>query len=1063
MHTELNQNTTGKLVQGGGPPPPPPPPASKPPAPPPPPGMPGAPPPPGSLPGNKTASPAKAPAEMNGNERKAWINRLKFHQVYPDDPRVLIDLGLSAPGQSALRAIPDREKEAHTETSRQYFRDNVLLLLNAIYDYPAEVRAPYEKELNAQLAQYAKDPKGLVNCYLALLHYQALLKLAQDKDPEYLQAREDAHNLQTEYDHLWKEFQAAREKGNADAASHIRTQMQAIVEDLKTKRGQIPNRKPMLDTNLDAFVQQYSPLKSAEKKAKEDVARLSAELVQTEQKAGTVYDPNKRFENKVQLLRQQLVQAEALVKDTSQAALLGTDELTKQEEKYQSALKIYRALEAKRSLFQEPDSWKSVKNIKLKGQAEKPKAAGDLSDPEFARCMVVVPAGGMMRREFNIRFLSLAQQIRLAEFFSESEAQLEEVLPTDTDKQRELMRVIEQTLQFNPSVTFITLMDIAQGRIRREEHTWANTKNFLEKTIIDPKIHPKYEDLEYRYNMHTFHPDAKDTPEKQAYIDDNKRRGITFSRFDSGQGQRSYDFKRAIDISYLTEIQLARLALFFAQRAQEFGADDTLNIELLQKRVNDVLNATDMRFETLIDIAEGHLIRTQNTFAPNNLVETFAAQTKTTGKEPDYSAAIRQREDFVQQKLAAEALEKQKAKERAEQQRQEALIREQQAEAERSAQIDETAQRIMQSLIDLFPSANLDDKRVMHVFIPYIAQQVNAIEDEMLRKLMHNHFSGQIEDYGALVSTASASSNIPRTHSAPDVMQSVHNPQHNPEPGVSTPLRFSSGNIQQESHEQKPTRPLVEREKVYNNFGIDKVVMLGVSKVSDPLHWHQRYKTDRDARLLRGTHFVTNLLMNPEKVNMRAFLQDATINVANWGNTWQRFKNHRLHNNQSVQQELSALHRLTMELGFEMPDDENEQKKLVESKLETLLKDKTTSPEALAFYEDMQRYKPFRAFLLEQQNNPKTNQLHKLMILKGMVLSMMEKHHLERNGTHDDFTSLCTHVLDNIDKLAGKQESRTLNDPQYDKACIDAFTQYQAQRALCLKPEVDATSRKSLS
>lgn len=1049
--------------QGASPPAPPPPPA--PPSPgsiPPPPPPPG-----GKAPFGKLAAKAiadKALAEMSEVERRTWINKLKFNDIYPDDSRTLVDLGFANPSTVQSKTITNAQ---YKQPSQAYYQAEVLKLLNQAYGYPAEILDLYKAEIEKELKGY-KDSKGLINTYHSLHKWNCFLKLHSVQDQNYLQTKATAEQLQGEYAALLTEFQVIKEQtkvstGEEQASAFeqlamIKARMQEKIEQLKNMHDKVKISKASLDTNQADFARVYSALKTKEQSAKKEIDRLNAEIAKKSKDAGnSLLDPNGMIQQELNALDEELSAAQTKLQEAIDATQEKLVDISAAEEKYKDTYQKVKEQLAIRSLLEEPPSWKSIKNMKIGAKMDEKKVSAN-EDPEFVRCMEVNNG----KRSFNIRFLSAAQQARLAWFFAAEGKDVQELLPINRDQQRALMIAIDGRLGQVEKLNFKMLMDIAEGKIKREAGTGSGfgANDLLKNIITDDSVHPNYAALEAQYNLYNFHKDFKDDELKNAFIETNKERGITFIAEPIVKGKKPYDFKRKIDISYLTESQTDRLARFLSKSENEFIKEGGVDIEALSTRLNTVLNDTNLSFEKFCDIIEGHLERTPGNFAPQDNYACLETAVRTVGNPPHYETIVQQRKDDIQRKIEEEAERRRQEQEsRAEEKRlaEEEKQRKKQALAE---QAQEQAQKIIADFDDMVPNADFSKSKIFRIFELYLKTEIAQIEDATLKEMVDEHLQTHLLTL------------------RPDLtVLDLPNPDDNDnksvvmQPPARNPVLFSSSSQLNAQHERASDGSVdlnekmdIQHEDPISPIAKDKISEVKVSKTNalglsirelsesraaaDPAKWKADIETNVESRKLKAQYYAVSLLLNPTSIDMNDMLQNATTDFRSWTRKWQSLTNKVQSSTKlsSTLPELNAIQSLIIELSLSIPEDATKVNKFLQQAASNASFRNPINPIETALLEEITQSQGVADFLHANQQHPDRMELNKLAIIKGMILERLEYYKYERHYMKDNFGATCEHILNEIDKQAGDAYDVLKNDPGNDAFCKHLYEKYKADR-----------------
>lgn len=1058
-HTNISFYFQSSGPQGGPPPAPPP---GK--VPPPPPGN--MPPPPGSKgPFGKLGAKAiadKALAEMSASERKAWVNKLKFNDVYPDDSRILIDLGFANPINVQSKAIGNAQ---HKQPSQTYYQTETLRLLNQAYEYPAEILDLYKAEIEKELKGY-KDSKGLINTYHSLHKWHCLLKLHLAQDQNYLKTKASAEQLQSEYAALLTEFQDLKEQtkalqGDAQASAFerlaiLKSQMQEKVAQLKSMYDEIKVSKPSLDANQANFDTLYSTLKTAEQNAQKEIDNIHAEIEQKSKNVGnTILDPDGMIQREVDALEIKLIAAQEKLQDTIAATAAKKADIDTAERKYKDMYQKVKEQLAIRSLLEEPPTWKSIKNMKVGAQMDEKKVSTS-EDPEFVRCMEV--DGG--KRSFNIRFLSAAQQARLAWFFAAEKKDVQELLPINREQQRALMIAIDGRLGQVEKLNFKVLMDIAEGRVKREADTWSgfSANDLLKNIVTNDSVHPNYAALEAQYNRYTFHKDFKEDEIKNAFIETNKEHGITFIAEPIIKGKKPYDFKRKIDISYLTEAQTDRLARFLSKSENEFIKEGGVDIAALSTRLNTVLNDTNLSFEKFCDIIEGHLERAPSTFAPQDNYACLEAAVRTVGNPPSYETIVQQRKDYIQRKIEEEAERRRQEQEARAEAKRLADEEKQHKKQELAEQAQEQARIIIEGFGEIIPNADFSNPKIVSTFELYLKAEMMKIEDATLKEMVDEHLQERLRT----LRPDSTEPELPKpddNDNTPVVMQ----------PTVKSPMLFSpppQADIQLEPSSQKAKDEISELKVAKTNaLGLSIRQLNESREEADPTKWQADVETNVESRKLKGQYYAATLLLNPVSMDMNQMLQNATTDFRSWTRKWQSLSNKVQSSSKlsSTLPELNAIQSLIIELNLAIPEDATKVNKFLQQATNNASYRNPINPTEIALLGEITQSQGIADFLHANQQHPDRMGLNKLAIIKGMILERLEYYKYERHYMKDNFGATCEHILQEIDKQAGNTYDVLKNDPKHDAFCKHLYDKYKADRDYFLTHTYQSSASKPRS
>lgn len=603
------------------------------------------PPPPGGSKGSRTKENTSTQlASLKASLRMAWVddpNGLGLAQLnvayFPDDDALLAQIGASLANRGKLMpdesTIQNKVKSLLQRAIKAQFTE-----LFQLAEEDPERAMPLIKRIDEKTKNWKKGSAGLNDCYqflqkelpkLRAVSKQAKAQedLTYDKDYQALQKKKA--DIDHEYEKLYQQYQKAK----GDEQTKIYVKLQAVIHKLDEERANIKTYKSALEESKKR-VQQLQAQMGAPLKAREDaIAKLRAKILILQNPHGYT-DPDTLQENRktIQQLEKDIKAHENIEigskeeRDANEAALAKAYQAVQENEQKVAKANLLIAL------FVSPPSFKEVMKAerkkehtpakRLDGEAFDTKGMylGDKNDE---------PAS---KRKFDARFLNANQLSRLARFFSHEAG---EYAISDNDSLLELMAGINGALGVNQYLNFNVLMDIAEGRIKRKPDTFASyNANLLldEETILhDSSRKPNYDKLLERANHY------RD-------VELNKKRGITISK-----GGKYNERQRSIEIDYLNDKQLQRLQQFFAQSEEDLlTSEGKPDKEAITSRLNKLLNITELAYEDIIDIAQGHLVRKASHASQNHFVLLLEGIERK-GKAPDYEAAVKQRADYIEE------------------------------------------------------------------------------------------------------------------------------------------------------------------------------------------------------------------------------------------------------------------------------------------------------------------------------------------------------------------------------------------------------------------------------
>ncbi len=580
-------------------------------------------------------------AELNANERPSWINsnegldidKLKV-AYFPKDTQILATLNVAEANAGKLLPEDPAQKSQVLSLLQTKVREQLAALFLLADSEPQAVSTLF-KQIDAKVKNWKNGSAGLNDCYdffsneLPKLQKKATkaqvaVDMSQDKDYQALLKKKQA--LDIEYDTLYQQYQ----RSNPQKQSEIFEKLDVVIKKIDEARDQIKSHKTSLEDSKEKVRQLQKKIAAPEKAKQDAIANLRNKIRILENPSGYT-DPDTQQENRkiIQQLTQEITAEERRPLGTdeelqaNQAALTKANELVQKYEVNVAKAAIFK------ELFEHPDSWKEVMKAERskvnRGGKHAVKHTFDTKGMYMGENNEKAPSD----RQFDARFLDANQLSRLARFFSHHAG---EYTISDNDSVYDLIKNINGVLGINEQLNFDVLMDIAEGKIKRKAGVYADyiAMNFLDEAsiVVDNSRKPNYDHLLMR-------------AENFRNAELNKQRGITVRK--SG---KYFEHARSIDLSYLTDTQMEKLQTFFGTSNNDLRSEDgSIDKNAVNERINNLLNRTNLAFEDIIDVAEGHLVR-KTPLAPNEHF-TLLLNVERKGKAPDYDAAVQQRVDYI--------------------------------------------------------------------------------------------------------------------------------------------------------------------------------------------------------------------------------------------------------------------------------------------------------------------------------------------------------------------------------------------------------------------------------
>ncbi|MGE3319311.1 MAG: hypothetical protein AB7I18_08435, partial [Candidatus Berkiella sp.] len=577
----------------------------------------------------------------------------KFKVAYfPDDDALLSQIGTANTNKGKLLPEENTIQNKVKTTLQQAVKAQFTELFKLAEQDPQRAQSLL-KRIDEKNKNWKRGSSGLNDCYQFLQQelpkLQAAAKQAKAQadlthDKEYIALQKKKAAIDKEYESLYQQYQQA--KGEKQAL--IYEQLKAVIHKLDEERANIKTYKSSLEESRKQVRQLEAQIAAPERAREEAIAKLRAKILILQNPHGYT-DPDTLQEN-----RKMIKQLEKDIKAHESLEIGSKEESEANQAALHKALKAVEENEKKVAkanvligLFVSPASFKEVMKAERKKEH---KGAKRLEGTTFDTKGMYLgdkndePAN---KRKFDARFLDANQLSRLARFFSHEAG---EYTISDNDSLLELMAGINGVLGVNQHLNFDILMDIAEGRIKRKPDTFAsyNANLLLDEAhiVYDQSRKPNYAKLLER-------------AENYRDLELNKKRGITISK-----GGKYNERQRAIDISYMTTQQMEKLQQFFGRSKNELrNSDGEPDRDAITERINDLLNRTNLAYEDIIDISEGHLVR-KAAHTNNEHFTLLIEGVERKGKAPNYEASVKQRADFI----AEQARQRQAALEAARQQ-----------------------------------------------------------------------------------------------------------------------------------------------------------------------------------------------------------------------------------------------------------------------------------------------------------------------------------------------------------------------------------------------------------
>ncbi len=577
------------------------------------------------------------------------LNSLKLH-YYPH-AALIEKIGL--PTNKEGDVIPENETEIK-EKLEVLTKADIEALLSELFQMNDTIALPFMKKLEVKVKNWKASPYGLNDCHKFLVQTavewrQAARKaqlMVDPSDPFYARFQEkqrSADNLLEQYHTLLEQYHALSDK-EVQETSAILSKIQENINELKAQKEKIKPVTHQLAELRKALAKaeghRLDRIKGIENKI--EALKLENEILQS------AFDPMREFEEiiakndqSLEALAQQLSHPDPIVFAGEQ------QEIDKARRDFQKIVEENDKIQLLQSLFNPPESWLEIskKKVKLPTKAKK----------ELDSTGMVSASPVQEERAFDIQFLPIIAINNLSRFFA-PDYQAHLAYMQDKNGLIELMNRINAMTRMNDKINFNYLMDIAQGKMTRPHNYYPsdNPQKIFDKVEVNPSVTPDYTALLARSNRHfnirdpaieiSADPErAFDKTHFQQYCQD---RGIIFEP--PLNKRKYYLYHRQIDLDYLNTEQMHHLSRFFEKYPGEFltgeGKPDVVKII---KYVNDLFDNTGLSFEEVMDIASGHLLRSDEKMANNDPRYALAFDVKRVGLPPDYAAFIKQRQDYL--------------------------------------------------------------------------------------------------------------------------------------------------------------------------------------------------------------------------------------------------------------------------------------------------------------------------------------------------------------------------------------------------------------------------------
>ncbi len=781
-----------------------------------------------------------------------------------------------------------------------------------------------------------------------------------------------------------RQLEAYNQAASEPAQSSLLAQMEQTIKKLEAEKNKIQDFSAALRENEAAMNQALA----VRQKRIDDIANKIVKLETENQRLAQMFDPAGEFtsriksnDNEIALYQQQLDNPLQDVIEKEEAEIIKATEGAKKTKEKQFKSTIMRAL------FAPPQTWLDLQK-KLRAQP----AIGKKSKEEMDFTGLV--ANDAQKPQIDLTFLPFDAFANIARF-SADDLGAYQTFTADREGAIALMKKVNGMMKFNPKINFNSLMDVATGKIKRKPGDFApnSPTQFFQNSVETPGIETDYAGLLKRSQNHFFHQDEKAL---ESYC---KERGIEIKK----TGGQYYDYKRNIDLSYLTPEQWLNLATFFATKEKEFlTPDGVANQVLLQQHINDVFTKTGLSYEELMTITAGHLIRQPGKYAKVDPRFALFDVTKQ-GAAPDANHFIAQRRVFLEEKKRKEEAERQRlAEEKA--QAQEAIVQAAAAlpiEPSSPASGSESPLSAVSAAPSPLSSADSSPR----------AELPRASVPEMPEKppvpLPASPLSVKAMEPAAAKADVPAIPVMAAAAGAP-LLALPSSSQDRIRPSS---LRLSRHGAPAEG-------------KTTTGLGLDKAALVNLKNSNAPAHSAlllEKQETKDQGRHMEAIYQAVSFLLSPDTTKMTELFEKAHRRSV-WFSG--RFAD------PISETELKELQEFCMQLNFtgKLNNDDPRQ-------FQTLLglaAHKTTTVQ-LDWLTKIKEMPHLRVFLDQVNQKTEREPYYKLLVLKGYLYHLQAKYGEGASSMKYKMGAVCQHLLDTIDQTS------LVNVPPEQKQAVQAF------------------------
>lgn len=616
-------------------------------------------------------------SDFSTDERNAWVNKLKLGSMYPQDKELLSSLKIS--DAKAGQKFDDSTLTSKVEAELRHRIKQFWAEIDEVSKADSSLTASIFDYANKNANKVWSGENGLGNCYDYLSKQMIKIReqareikakqiMEQEKDPRYLKAISESKVLLDQFNALATQYLA--DTATPAQRETLYTQMEQLKKKIEEKRKNLPS-DDALQVNKAALNELHLVINRRMKKHEQTIKKLSDEI------APYVGEEAKKMDAAIleefkSLVEKNLTEIKRLKEeqDNPPQEVVEAENAKKAELEQKIELSEQKAARMRvlKALYNDPPAWKEVNalNRKLGSKATGPKAKGDIKGME---------PSDQGKREIDLQFFNATQRQRLARFFATTVDDLRDYTqPDNTEALRQLTVRINGVLGMNEALGFDTLVDIAEGKLKRKTGQYApQTQQLLNPEQVE-RSDPTLTGDDYNRFL----------KQKNNFRDPklNTERGIKFEK-----GAKYFEYHRKMEsistfneqtgkleeshpLAYMDDAQLKRLAAFFARSAQDLRSNaGEVDGDALSQRINSHLRNTSITFEDIAEIASGNLVRPHGQVASQNL-QDWSKDTRRTPVQPQlYEDIAKQRSNYIiQQQTLFETAQKE-ASEKAEQEK----------------------------------------------------------------------------------------------------------------------------------------------------------------------------------------------------------------------------------------------------------------------------------------------------------------------------------------------------------------------------------------------------------